>query len=79
MPSGFKTEASVRRFFRDHGSEVVSLRYGKHWTVFTKPIGTDRVSRFTLSGSTRDGNMLRIVKGDLRRASVDRNNTMKGF
>jgi hypothetical protein len=74
-----KTEADVRRLFREHGFEVVRVRHRKHWTVHGRAIGGDRVIRFTLSVTTNDQNVLRIIRGDIKRASVDRNKIMKGI
>ena len=73
---GFKTEASVRRLFRENGFVIVRARHRKHWVVHAHPEGREHnVTRFVLSTSTQDGNVHRIIGGDFKRAAAgDRNN-----
>lgn len=79
MSDGFKSEHSVRRFFRDRGFEIIRVRHNRHWVVHARLIGCNQVTRFVLSTSTTDPNMMRIVEGDLKRAAADRNNnTVRG-
>ena len=75
MTQGFKSERDVRRLFREHGFVVDRVRCGKHWIIFAHPTGREHdVTRFTLSKSTNDRNLERIIKGDFKRAAGDRNN-----
>ena len=75
MERGFKSEHDIRRLFREHDFKVVSVRRGRHWVVHAHPAGREHdVSRFTLSMSTNDQNMMRILKGYFKRAAGDRNN-----
>ena len=79
MPQGMKSEHDVRRLFREHGFEIIRVRRGKHWVVFAHPAGREHdVSRFTLSMSTNDQNLMRLIRGDFKRAAGDRNNMRDG-
>ena len=79
MPQGMKSERDIRRPFREHDFVVVRVRHGKHWIIHAHPVGREHdVSRFTLSNSTNDQNLMRIIKADFKRAAGDRNNIMRG-
>jgi hypothetical protein len=69
MTRGLRNEAAVRRLFREHGFEVVSIRRGKHWVVRARRAGSEAVTMFTLSASPSDSGIHRVLGGNFKRAA----------
>ena len=70
MKKGLRTEADVRRLFRERGLVVLTIRRGKHWIVTAVCEGSDVVTRYVLSSSPSDNNTMKIIAADFRRAGV---------
>ena len=70
MTRGLRNEAAVRRLFREHDMEVISIRRRKHWTIYAKPAGSENVTRFTISSSPSSGEIHQLIRGDLKRAGA---------